>query len=134
MHWFISPHVDNELDILKQMQDKTGATNAQLTQQCSVAHLKTVAEHIENYEPFAEILQIKRWRVTEIKIDPALSYVHKTQAILKQWKQDDPYEATYMNLAMAALKLREGTVAARICELVHGKSLHHCTTRINIHV
>ncbi len=96
-------------------------TDAQLAQPCSIEHFKQIAEEIENYEPFAEILHIKQWRITEIKTDVSLTYVFKTLAVLEQWKQENPFEATYMNLVVAALKLRQGIVAAKICKLGKGK-------------
>ncbi len=103
------------------MQAKIKVTDAQLAKPCSEDHFKQIAQEIDNYEPFGEILQVKRWRITEIKTDAALNCMFKTLAVLKQWRQDNPFEATYKNLIVAALKLRQGTVAAKICQLAKGE-------------
>ena len=107
--------------LLKDLKGHTGLTDDELSKEITESHFNKIADHIENYEPFAQALQLKGWRITEIKTDPNLSYIMKTRAVLRQWRQDNPFEATYLNLVLVALELSEGTLATKICEFCKGE-------------
>ena len=112
---------------MKDLKDHTGLTDDELSKEITESHLNKIADLIDNYEQFAEAFQLKPWRVTEIKADPNLNYIMKTQAVLKQWRQDHPFKATYLNLVLVALELSEGTLATKICEYCKGEQhLGHC--------
>lgn len=102
---------------LGQLKDRTGVTDDQLAVMCIDAHLNELADHIGDYGKFAQMLQLKGWRITEINTDLGMNYVMKTRAVLKQWKTDNVFGATYGKLLSVVLSLSEGVLAIKICEL-----------------
>lgn len=106
---------------LQLLKDKTGVSDDQLVKMCSDTHLKELAENIEDYEKFAHALELKDWQLSDIKTDLNMNYVMKTYAVLKYWKTDNVFKATYERLLNAVLSVGEGVLAIKICELCKRK-------------
>lgn len=102
---------------VQQLKDKTGVTDAHLATVCSDRHLKELADHIEDYQQYAYVLELKDWKIREINTDVSMSYIMKTLAVLRQWRNDNAFKATYLNLLKAVLSVGEGMVAVKLCEL-----------------
>ncbi len=92
-------------------------TDNQLAMVCSDQHLKELAEDIEDYQQIAYALELKGWRITEINTDLGMNYVMKTRTVLRRWKNENPFEATYLSLLNAVVSLGEGFLATKLCEL-----------------
>ena len=106
---------------VQELKANLGVTDKQLDLACSDDHLKKLADEIEDYHQYGYALGLKGWQLTEINTDPSLTYVMKTQAVLKRWKENDPYKATYLNLLKVVLDLSEGVLAVKLCELCKGE-------------
>ena len=103
-----------------ELKANLGVTDKQLDLVCSDDHLKKLADEIEDYHQYGYALSLKGWQLTEINTDPSLTFVMKTQAVLKRWKENDLYKATYLNLLKVVLDLSEGVLAVKLCELCKG--------------
>ena len=105
---------------LAEIQRRTGVTDSKLNVEVSDEHLNKIADGIDNWPKYAEILNLKGHQMQEIRTNPGITYLMRIQQALKYWKENESFRATYRSLAEAALKVGDSTIAIQVCTLSKG--------------
>ena len=106
---------------LDQLVDHVGIDKDLLNRPCSDATLTKVAIHIPNWQKYGEALGLRQPQILGIKSDHVLDPEMKAQQVLKLWKQENGFRATYAELVQVYLQMRNVQLAEWICQMIKGK-------------
>ena len=110
---------------LAEIQRRTGVTDSKLNLEVSDEHLNKIADSMDNWSKYAEVLNLKGHQMQEIRTNLGVTYLMRIQQTLKYWKENDLFEATYRRLAEAALKVGDSTIAIQVYTLSKGEFFRH---------
>ena len=106
---------------LADIQRRIGATDTKLNVEVSDEHLNKIADSMDNWPKYAEVLNLKGHQMQEIRTNLGITYLMRIQQTLKYWKENESFRATYRRLAEAALKVGDSTITTQVCTLCKGK-------------
>lgn len=119
--WCPSPALlimgDLTIDSLK---TETNVTDDQLKRLCLDRHLKEISIHVGQYHQFASIFGLRDGEVSDIDTDLRLNYALKTEKVFLTWKKNNS-NPSYLNFVTTCIRLREGGLARRMCQLCAGE-------------
>ena len=98
---------------------RTGVSAEQLNREHKTKDFDELSAITVEYRKYGFLLDLSETEIEEIERDPHIhhSAKDKTAAVLKKWHRKSPSKATYHALLEVALKLEDGIVAERICQL-----------------
>ena len=108
---------DNKIPI-DELKAKSGVSDSQLDQKCSVEHLNKVALYVKNdmYSNFADSFNLPKDLKSDIDNNPDKSFHEKIEAVF-QWWSNNVENATYRKFLQICSDLSEEDIAIRMYKL-----------------
>ncbi|XP_064390262.1 uncharacterized protein LOC135338145 isoform X2 [Halichondria panicea] len=103
--------------MLDELTTRFNLREHQFTIEVSDTHLNQISDSIGNWLKYAEALELKAYQIQDIQTNREIDYLMRIQRVLRVWKTNNAFKATYKQLATVALNLGDSQTAMRVCEL-----------------